>query len=243
MVTTLGGRQPRLLPMHRTRLTLVAPFLLIGLLIGLLAGCGSDEADDDGEDRPAPTATASADADGPTVDAGTVGTDDFSFTPPDGWRDAAGEVPGFAPEVLFVEPTQGPFATNVNVIRSTGALDLSADEVVSQGFAELESVGFTGMAEGDPYEVDGETASPLRHGTEARLAEFGVAHGPATGAADSLRKNGPGAQKLDHLGQRVGGQRIGHFGLSQIKFGSFIDDSPDHARYLRLVNIEHRRSA
>lgn len=45
--------------MHRTRLALVAPLLLIGLLVG----CGSDEADDDGEDRPAATATVSADAD------------------------------------------------------------------------------------------------------------------------------------------------------------------------------------
>lgn len=74
------------------------------------------------------------------------------------------------------------------------------------------------------------------HGAKPGMTKGRIALGPCSRAADPFREDGPRAQKPDNLLKWVG-----HFGLSQMNSGRVIDDRPDHAGYVGLVNSKHRR--
>jgi hypothetical protein len=52
--------------------------------------------------------------------------------------------------------------------------------------------------------VDGETAAPLKDGAKTRLTEVGIAHTPASGAADAFGEYGARLKQRDDFGQGIG---------------------------------------
>lgn len=126
------------------------------MIAALLVGCGSDDSEpdssNDSSERDSTDDTSDEQEDENRDDA--VGTDDFSFIPPDGWGDISDEVSGAEIAYRDDEPVNG-FAANINVIRTPGQ-KMSVEDLEEAGIAELERAGFQDVAADDPYEVDGE---------------------------------------------------------------------------------------
>ena len=136
------------------RRLLILPVLLMA---ALLVGCGSDDSDSDNSGSSSERGSKDDPTDEPEEDRdGAVGTDDFTFIPPDGWEDISDEPTVAQAEIAYRddEPVNG-FAPNVNVIRTSGP-KMSVEDLEEAGIAELEAGGFQDVAADDPYEVDGE---------------------------------------------------------------------------------------
>ena len=127
-------------------------------MAALLVGCGSDSSDSDGSSTSSERG-AQNDSDDEQEEEnrdGAVGTDDFTFIPPDGWEDISDEPTVAQAELAYrdEEPVNG-FAANVNIIKTPGQ-KMSVEDLEEAGIAELEAGGFSDVAADDPYEVDGE---------------------------------------------------------------------------------------
>ncbi len=136
------------------RRLLILPVLLMA---ALLVGCGSDDSDSDNSGSSSERGSKDDPTDEPEEDRdGAVGTDDFTFIPPDGWEDISDEPTVAQAEIAYRddEPVNG-FAANVNIIKTPGK-KMSVEDLEAAGIAELEAGGFDDVAADDPYEVDGE---------------------------------------------------------------------------------------
>ena len=136
------------------RRLLILPVLLMA---ALLVGCGSDDSDSDNSGSSSERGSKDDPTDEPEEDRdGAVGTDDFTFIPPDGWEDISDEPTVAQAEIAYRddEPVNG-FAANVNIIKTPGQ-KMSVEDLEAAGIAELEAGGFDDVAADDPYEVDGE---------------------------------------------------------------------------------------
>lgn len=136
------------------RRLLILPLLLMA---ALLVGCGSDSSDSDGSSTSSERGAQNDSDDEQEEDRdGAVGTDDFTFIPPDGWEDISDEPTVAQAEIAYrdEEPVNG-FAANVNIIKTPGQ-KMSVEDLEEAGIAELEAGGFSDVAADDPYEVDGE---------------------------------------------------------------------------------------
>lgn len=132
------------------RRLLVLPLLLMA---ALLVGCGSD--DSDSSDSSSERDSQSDKTDEPEENRDdAVGTDDFTFIPPDGWDDISDEVTGADIAYRDDEVVNG-FSANINVIKTPGTKK-SVEDLQEAGIAQLEGEGFEDVAADDPYEVDGE---------------------------------------------------------------------------------------
>lgn len=133
------------------RRLLVLPLLLMA---ALLVGCGSDDSGSSDSDNSSERGSRDDTADEQEEDRDdAVGTDDFTFIPPDGWGDISDEVAGAEIAYRDDEPVNG-FAANINVIRTSGP-KMSVEDLEEAGIAELEGGGFEDVTADDPYEVDG----------------------------------------------------------------------------------------
>ena len=137
------------------RRLLILPLLLMA---ALLVGCGSDDSDDSDNSGSTERGSSNSSDDEQTDEEenrdDAVGTDDFTFIPPEGWGDISDEVAGAEIAYRDDEPVNG-FAANINVIRTSGQ-KMSVEDLEEAGIAELEAGGFQDVTADDPYEVDGE---------------------------------------------------------------------------------------
>lgn len=127
----------------------------------LLAGCGSDDSDDETNTKPTSAAeerTGDRDKDDEDTDDGErVGTEDFTFALPDGWQDVSDRDGAGQAELAYAdsEAVDG-FQNNINVIRTPNVPDFDVDELEDTAITELESAGmFENITAQDNYEVDG----------------------------------------------------------------------------------------
>jgi len=139
---------------------------VLAVLALALAGCGGGD-----DDKPTDETTSSSASDD-TVDVeaasgDTIETDDFSYTLPDGWKDAsessaAANMPASAVSLAGdATDTSDGFTDNVNVLRLDPAPVTDPDDLEDAALKELQGVGGSDLKVADRVDVDGSTAIHL----------------------------------------------------------------------------------
>lgn len=125
----------------------------LALSLSTLAACGSD--DDSSPSSSASSEKSSEPTDEATDDSaeGAASTDDYSFTPPEGWQDVSDTVP--QADLAFADTTPDGFAENINVITLDSPGDVN-DGALAQATQQLEALGATDIQSFDSPDVDGE---------------------------------------------------------------------------------------
>lgn len=112
----------------------------------LLVGCGGSDSDSDGSDPSSSSASAdsSTETSAEPASGEEVSTDDFSFTAPEGWKDATGQnaAAGITPEAQYVEGDPQGFATNLNVVREPNGFEGSSEQYAEANIEAITSGGY-----------------------------------------------------------------------------------------------------
>lgn len=119
----------------------------------LLVACGGGDSDSESDSGSGSTDTASS---AEAASGEEVSTEDFSFTAPEGWEDAAESVPETIPvDVAYAEvPEEGStFATNVNVVEEPSAFEGNSDEYADANIQALEGAGYASISKEGTFEV------------------------------------------------------------------------------------------